>query len=194
MKNRIFFALFPVALLSMAAKGGGCGSEEPIIGEDASSPDTGTGIGDCQIPPPSCAAGYTFSVANCSCIPTAATDADVADVAIDTGIPLPADCPIPVPATSPIAVYLTGTPAGSTSSQFAISATGSAGDKVSLAFVATLSDGTLDFQGTGESDETYDITVEYKDATVFQTSAVNWSVAGCGFNENIDLATDAQTP
>jgi hypothetical protein len=195
MKNRILFALFPVALLSMAAKGGGCGSEEPIVGvsEDASSPDTGTGIGDCPIPPPTCAAGYVFTVADCKCVPTQATDAD-APTDTGTSVPLPGDCLTPIPATSPFYVYLSGTPAGSTEGQFAVSATGSAGDKVSLAFFATQSDGTIDFQGTGESAETYQITVDYNGATVFQESAVGWSVAGCGFSENIDLATDAHTP
>jgi hypothetical protein len=276
MKNRILFALFPVALLSVAAKGGGCGGEEPIVGDDASTaplPASDAAVADGQPPPPSdcpipipatspinayitgTPAGSTpsdftvsatgsagdkvslafvavlsdgtlsfdgtgesdetyqivvdykgsevfegtvdWSVAGCgftanidlSTVPT--SDAAVADV---QSPPPSGDCPIPIPATSPINVYITGTPTASTPSEFAVSATGSAGDEVSLAFVAALSDGTLSFDGTGESNETYQIVVDYKGSNVFEVNPVGWSVAGCGFSENIDLATDAHTP
>ena len=196
MKNPILLALLiPIALLSVAAKGGGCqaASEEPIVAAtpDASAPDAAQGS-DCTLPEPTCPSGSTYSIPSCACVATGVADAAPLG-APDTAPPLSADCPIPTPADSPFDVYLANPPTGSTSSEFALTATGSAGDTVSLAFQAALSDGTLSFAGTGVSAETYELNVDYEDAGVLKTK-VGWSVAGCGFLENYDFATGTHTP
>jgi hypothetical protein len=117
MRNRIALALIPLALFSMAAKGGCGGDLEPIVPVDAGTADTGTG--DCPIPEPTCPAGEAYSVANCACEPTTTTGTP------DAGCPLiqptcppgtsysvpacacepPSDCPIPEPACPPGTAY-----------------------------------------------------------------------------------------
>jgi hypothetical protein len=250
MKNPILLALIPVALCSVAAKGG-CGgaTEDPIVLADASTSDA-NGIGDCPIPEPTCPAGSTYSVAGCKCVENdacaplpcpsnstfnaatcscetktcaplpcpsnstfnATTCSCVNNACLPTSCPngttvdpntclcvatadasTPSDCPIPLPATSPFNVYIQGIPAGAKPSDFTVSAKGSAGDTVTLAYDNTLSDGSYWYAGQGGSSESYELTIVYPHATPF-TSTVNWSVAGCGFTENFDVATGTHSP
>jgi hypothetical protein len=105
----------------------------------------------------------------------------------------PGDCANPLPATSPFNVYIAGVPAGATPSDFTVTAKGSAGDAVTLTYEATLSDGSFWYGGAGGSTESYELSIVYPHATPF-TATVNWSVAGCGFTENFDVATGTHSP
>jgi hypothetical protein len=201
MRNRFALLLLPIALSSLAAKGGCEASEEPIVGPaaDAGNPDAPF-IGDCPIPEPTCAAGTTFSVAGCTCVPSPDADAATLDAAsldatpgIDSSLGF-SDCPIPVPATSPIIVYIWGT-AGSDAGAYTVTASGSAGDDLTLTNNGVANNGSLIFEGTGGAyPETYDITVDYGSTVVFQAKDVGYSVSGCGFSKNVYLGTDAQSP
>jgi hypothetical protein len=76
-------------------------------------------------------------------------------------------------------------------SAFTVTATGSGGDKPSLQGEVGHGGGTVSpvvaFSGTGQTDESYQLTVTYDRATVSQSS-VGWSVAGCGFVANFQFS------
>lgn len=94
------------------------------------------------------------------------------------------------PASSPIYVYLNDVPAGTTASNFTVTAVGSKGDMPSLS-VSGSPGSIFVFTGTGgPQDETYQITVTFNGTTIAQTT-VGWSVNSCGFVENVDVAMDA---
>jgi hypothetical protein len=98
--------------------------------------------------------------------------------------PLPGDCATPEPPTSPINIYIDGAPSNIPLTAFTVTATGSKGDTPSLQGV-----GGNDFQGTGQTDESYQVTVKYQGATLYQ-GTVTWSVAGCGFVVNAYFVQD----
>ncbi len=69
MRNRIAFLLLPIALLSVAAKGEGCGGAGTSGAPEA---DGGSGVSDCPTPEPACAIGTQYSVADCQVRPVPA--------------------------------------------------------------------------------------------------------------------------
>ncbi len=92
------------------------------------------------------------------------------------------DCASPPPSTSPIIVYIDGTPSNVPASAFTVTAVGSKGDTPSLQGESEL--GGDDFQGTGQTDETYVVTVIYQGTTIFEGN-VGIGVNGCDFGVHV---------